>query len=68
MVTLAANELSKSQLALANNVLIHTQVNVEHALDVKNAREFIAAGEKATRGQIPTIKARLETFSNTHLE
>lgn len=56
------NQLVNSQLG-AVDVMIHTKVQVEHALDFSKAREIIAAGETAARAQIPTIRACLETPS-----
>lgn len=52
------NQLVNFQLN-AIDVMIHTPVRVDHALDFKHAREIIAAGEAAARQQLPAIRACL---------
>ncbi|RME41538.1 MAG: hypothetical protein D6796_15715, partial [Caldilineae bacterium] len=44
----------------AIDVLIHSDVHVDHVLDFKYARDLIAAGEAAARAQLPAIRACLE--------
>ncbi|MEM7034771.1 MAG: patatin-like phospholipase family protein [Chloroflexota bacterium] len=59
IVTLAADELAQSQVDLAD-VLIHTKVDVEHALDVRHASQFIEAGKHAAEQHLEAIRACLQ--------
>lgn len=58
------NQLVNSQLD-AVDVMIHTGARVEHALDFTAAQQLIAAGEAATRAQLPAIQACLQRKSET---
>ena len=64
VVTLAAFELTKSQLDLID-VIIHSKVDVEHALDVKQARHFIDIGAEAARSQLAAIRTHLDVVQAT---
>jgi len=44
------------------DVMIHTKVRVNHALDFSQARSIITAGEAAAREKLPDINACLKTF------
>jgi len=44
----------------AIDVMIHTKVQVNHALDFSRAHTIVAAGEEAARAELPAIKACLE--------
>lgn len=54
------NKLVNFQLD-AIDVMIHTNVQVEHALDFKHAKAIIDNGEAIARAQLPAIRACLET-------
>ncbi len=44
----------------AIDVMIHTKVQVDHALDFSHAKDIIHAGEAAARAQLPAIRACLD--------
>jgi len=46
----------------AIDVLIHSDVHVDHVLDFAHARDLIVAGETAARAQLPAIRACLEVM------
>ncbi|NIP24421.1 MAG: cyclic nucleotide-binding domain-containing protein [Phycisphaerae bacterium] len=59
--SLVEEQLVKSQEEEID-VLIHTKVQVDHALDFSQARSIIVAGEEAARTQLKAIKELLEKF------